>query len=93
MSDSTGKDFTPTIHHTPYPSINPDNVILPKPFVVCITGASRDVGAHIAYAYARAGCTCIAVCSPTETEVSASQIPSELSRINPSIKSLNRFAM
>ena len=81
-----GKDFTPTVHHDVYPGIAPHSGTLSPPFTVCITGASRGIGAHIAYAFAQAGASAIAVCSLTVEEVEISEIPSKVASINPSIK-------
>lgn len=55
--------FVPTLHSQPYESIDPGNVKLPKPFVVCIVGASRGIGAGIACSYVKAGATGIVLAS------------------------------
>jgi NAD(P)-dependent dehydrogenase (short-subunit alcohol dehydrogenase family) len=47
--------FTPTRHKSPHPSIDPLTNKLPSPLTVLVIGASRGIGAHIAYAYAQAG--------------------------------------
>lgn len=47
--------FTETQHTEVTPAIDPSEVSLPAGFTVCILGASRGIGASIAYAYARAG--------------------------------------
>lgn len=88
-SDPAGHNFTRTLHHAPYPAIDPTLVSLPRPFTVCITGTSRDIGAHIAYAYALAGATSIAICSPTPHEALSSPIGATLLAINPSLNFLN----
>lgn len=87
--DPLGKDFVSTVRHDVYPSIDPTSVHLPKPFTVCVAGTSRGIGAHIAYAFARAGADGIAVCCPTAEEVEASEIPQNVTAINPSIKVLH----
>lgn len=56
-----GLTFTSKIHHDPTPSILPENLPLPKPFAVVITGASRGIGRAIALAFAQAGATGIAL--------------------------------
>lgn len=48
-------DFTKTEHAQVAPNIDPTGVRLPPNFSVCILGASRGIGASIAYAYALAG--------------------------------------
>ncbi|KXT15339.1 hypothetical protein AC579_10428 [Pseudocercospora musae] len=55
LPDYTGVNFTPTVHHDVPPSLSPANQVLPSPFVVCITGASRGIGAAAAVAFAQAG--------------------------------------
>lgn len=55
--------FVPTSHSEPNASIDPTTVSLPKPFVVCIVGASRGIGAGIATSYAKAGCTGLVLAS------------------------------
>jgi NAD(P)-dependent dehydrogenase (short-subunit alcohol dehydrogenase family) len=49
--------FTPTLHSKPCRSIDPTEVHLPSPFVVCIIGASRGIGEGVALSYAKAGAT------------------------------------
>ena len=55
LPDSSGFSFTPTLHSSPSSTTSPSNTILPTPFTVCIIGASRGIGASIAFAYAIAG--------------------------------------
>lgn len=55
--------FVPTSHSTPNDTLDPSNVTLPKPFLVCIIGASRGIGAGIAYAYAKAGASGLVLAS------------------------------
>lgn len=52
-----------TRHNDIYPAIDPQPVTLPDPFVVCIVGASRGIGAGIALAYAKAGATGLVLAS------------------------------
>lgn len=57
MASSNTRDiwrFVST-HTEPSPNIDPSTVKLPSPFVVCVVGASRGIGAGIALAYAHAG--------------------------------------
>ena len=51
----TGYNFVPTIHSQTPDFILPQNQTLPTLFVVCIAGASRDIGAKTAEAFAKAG--------------------------------------
>jgi len=88
-SDRAGNTFTSTLHSIPYQSIDPSLVTLPQPFVVCIAGASRDIGAHVAYSFAQAGVSGIAVCSPTIAEVQSSEIEARVREIDPAIQTLN----
>ena len=53
----SGFNFSPTLHHKPSPALHPTLQSLPSPFVVCITGASRGIGAATAKAFAQAGAT------------------------------------
>ncbi|KAK4892862.1 hypothetical protein LTR27_008776 [Elasticomyces elasticus] len=51
------------LHASPHPAIDPSNIHLPKPFIVCIVGASRGIGAGVATSYAKAGATGIILAS------------------------------
>ena len=55
LPDHTGWQVTPTLHSRAEGLIDPAKSTLPKSFSVCILGASRGIGAAIAYAYAVAG--------------------------------------
>lgn len=55
LPDHTAWQITPTLHQTVNSTTDPSTTTLPSPFAVCIFGASRGIGAHIAYAYAKAG--------------------------------------
>ncbi|MCJ1471110.1 hypothetical protein MMC07_009758 [Pseudocyphellaria aurata] len=59
LPDHTGWQITPTLHQAVNDTINPSKITLPSPFAVCIIGASRGIGAHIAYAYAAAGASAL----------------------------------
>ncbi|KAI6084942.1 hypothetical protein F4821DRAFT_164413 [Hypoxylon rubiginosum] len=84
-ADITGQRFTATTHHVPYSAINVKPNSLPSPFNVCIIGASRDIGAHIAYSFATAGATAIGICAP-QAEIDVSPIPSKLRELNDSTR-------
>ena len=66
-----GLNFTPTFHSEIPASIDPSSVILPQPFVVVVTGAGKGLGYHISLAYARAGCSGIAISSRTQADLDA----------------------
>lgn len=53
----TGFNFTKTTHYKPSAALDPKLQTLPTPFVVCVTGASRGIGAATAKAFAQAGAT------------------------------------
>ncbi|KAL9079174.1 MAG: hypothetical protein Q9157_001925 [Trypethelium eluteriae] len=53
----TGMTFTSKLYREPPASLAPSSQKLPSPFVVAITGASRNIGAATAKAFARAGAT------------------------------------
>ena len=59
LPDHTGWQITPVLHKAPSGTTDPSNTVLPSPFVVCILGASRGIGASIAYAYALAGASAV----------------------------------
>ncbi|KAL8966470.1 MAG: hypothetical protein Q9183_003361, partial [Haloplaca sp. 2 TL-2023] len=59
LPDHLGWKVTPTIHSTVNKTTDPSLVTLPTPFAVCVTGASRGIGAHIIYAYAQAGASTV----------------------------------
>lgn len=63
MSNPPRHDEFAFEHHSITPAIDPTTVTLPKPFVVCIIGASSGIGEHISYAYAHAGATGIMLSS------------------------------
>lgn len=59
LPDHTGWQITPTLHRAPNNRTDPSRTTLPSPFVVCILGASRGIGASIAHAYAIAGASAV----------------------------------
>ncbi|KAI7105693.1 hypothetical protein KC339_g3651 [Hortaea werneckii] len=52
-----------TQHHAVYPAVDCSQAKLPQPFVVCVVGASRGIGAGIAISYAKAGVTGLVLAS------------------------------
>ena len=59
IPDPTGFQITPTLHSSPNTTTDPLNNKLPSPYVVCVLGASRGIGASISKAYALAGASTI----------------------------------
>ncbi|KAK4503947.1 hypothetical protein PRZ48_004862 [Zasmidium cellare] len=88
MSDNWGSkgtgQVTPTSHATPNATIDPTKVTLPTPYVVCIVGASRGIGAGIAYAYAKAGASGLILASRRISGLE--ETASECRKINPKIE-------
>ena len=77
LPDHTGWQITPTLHKSVNQTTDPSTLTLPSPFVVCIIGASRGIGAHIAYAYATAGASALVLAG---RDVSSLQAVSEKTR-------------
>lgn len=51
-------------HHSQvYPALDASTVTLPKPYVVCVVGASRGIGSGVAFSYAKAGATALILAS------------------------------
>lgn len=61
LPDHVGVRFTATLHSKIPENLIPEHQNLPSPFVVCITGASRGIGAAFAVAFAQAGATGIII--------------------------------
>lgn len=75
---------TKNSHSTPNATIDPSKVTLPDPFVACIVGASRGIGAGIAYAYAKAGATGLVLASRRVSGLEGTAV--ECKRLNPNIQ-------
>lgn len=63
----TGLNFTTKLNSTPPKSLSPSTQKLPSPFVVAITGASRNIGAATAKAFAQAGATGLILTATTNS--------------------------
>lgn len=75
--------FLPWTQHDPTPAMDPSTVSLKPPTVVCILGASRGIGAHIAYAYVRAGASALVLASRRTAGLEATA--AECRRLNPEV--------
>ncbi|OCL07296.1 NAD(P)-binding protein [Glonium stellatum] len=80
-------NFTTTIHSKPTTSTNPAGIKLSTPFVVCIIGVSRGIGASIAYAYALAGASGLVLAARSADQLK--DVESHVKDIQPSIHTLN----
>ncbi|KAJ8117685.1 hypothetical protein OPT61_g1173 [Boeremia exigua] len=74
-----GLNFTKTFHSKIPANIDPSSVTLPRPFIVVVTGAGKGLGYHISLAFARAGCSGLAISSRTSSDLDA--LDSEISQI------------
>jgi NAD(P)-dependent dehydrogenase (short-subunit alcohol dehydrogenase family) len=74
-----GLNFTETFHSKTPANIEPSSVTLSEPFIVVVTGAGKGLGYHISLAFARAGCSGIAISSRTSTDLDALEL--EISKI------------
>ncbi|WPV13920.1 Mannan endo-1,6-alpha-mannosidase DCW1 [Fulvia fulva] len=88
MTDNWGTrgtgTFVPTSHASPYDAINPSAIKLPKPYVVCIVGASRGIGAGVAHSYAQAGCSGLVLASRRTSGLE--EVAAECRKIDSSIE-------
>ncbi|KZM21545.1 oxidoreductase [Ascochyta rabiei] len=64
-----GLNFTSTFHSKIPANIDPSSVTLPRPFIIVVTGAGKGLGYHISLAFARAGCSGIAISSRTSSDL------------------------
>lgn len=71
LPDHTGWQITPTLHKSVHSTTDPFQMTLPSPFAVCIIGASRGIGAHVAYAYAIAGANSLVLAGRDVTALEA----------------------
>jgi len=73
-----------TKHSHPTDAIDPVRVQLSNPFIVCIVGASRGIGASIATSYAKAGATGLILASRRVSGLEATA--AECKKINPDVQ-------
>ncbi|KAI6084948.1 hypothetical protein F4821DRAFT_241943 [Hypoxylon rubiginosum] len=76
-------NFIKKHHSTIYNPIDPSQLKLPPGYVVCILGASRGIGEHIAYAYAAAGARGIVLTSRTSSHDLVSAVAVKTRSLNP----------
>ncbi|XXH02101.1 hypothetical protein Hte_008467 [Hypoxylon texense] len=70
-------------HHSAiYDLTDPSQLKLPPNYVVCILGASRGIGEHIAYAYAAAGASGIILASRPSSQDSLSAVEHKARSLN-----------
>ena len=79
LPDHTGWQVTPTLHRAVNSTTDPSKTTLPSPCAVCIIGASRGIGAHIAYAYAAAGASALVLAGRDVSALEA--VASEVKRL------------
>ncbi|KAH7092542.1 hypothetical protein FB567DRAFT_545690 [Paraphoma chrysanthemicola] len=84
----TGVSFTPTIHSSIPPNIDPSRVTLSHPFVVVVTGAGKGLGWHISLAFAKAGASGISISSRTSGDLDA--LEKEIRKSEESVEGLER---
>lgn len=83
MSKESPKD-TPIQQHEVTPATDPSKVKLPPGFTVCVLGASRGIGAAVAYAYAQAGASTIVIAA--RSVGSLESVAAKCKDIQPTIK-------
>jgi NAD(P)-dependent dehydrogenase (short-subunit alcohol dehydrogenase family) len=72
--------FTKTIHSSVPSNLKPEHAHLPPDFTVCIVGAGKGIGEHIAYAYAKADVRQICIASRTRADLET--VASKIREIN-----------
>ncbi|KAJ5105296.1 hypothetical protein NUU61_002643 [Penicillium alfredii] len=78
------REFVSTLHTTPYTAIDPSQVKLPSPFVVCIIGGRGAAGGGLARAYARAGTSGLVLAARNRSALE--ETANEIRSINPATK-------
>jgi NAD(P)-dependent dehydrogenase (short-subunit alcohol dehydrogenase family) len=78
--------FTTTLHKSPYSSIDPSTNKLPSPLTVLIIGASRGIGAHIAYAYAQAGTASLILSARASSTPTLKAVEQHCLELSPGVK-------
>ncbi|KAI6861972.1 hypothetical protein KC338_g6393 [Hortaea werneckii] len=73
-----------TQHHAVYPAVDCSQAKLPQPYVVCVVGASRGIGAGIAISYAKAGVTGLVLASRRVSGLE--ETAAECTKRNPNVR-------
>lgn len=81
--DPTGFNFTKTVHTTFNDTTDPSKVQLPPLLTVCVIGASRGIGAFIAYAYAAAKASTLVLAARSIDQLES--VAHDVRRINSAI--------
>ena len=84
-----GFAFTDTIHSKAEGLTDPSNNKAEGEFVVCVTGAGKGLGFHIALAYAKAGASGLIISSRTQSDLDI--LSSEIKKINPKTRLLSQI--
>lgn len=82
----TGYNFTSALHHEVPDHLRPSSQPLKQPFVVCITGASRGIGAATAKAFFEAGATGLILTARTEQALNETHEACKAAAASPSLK-------
>ena len=82
----TGYNFVKAVHHTVPENLKPALSLLKSPFVVCITGASRNIGAATAKAFAEAGATGLILTARTGSALQKTREVCQAAAKSPSLK-------
>lgn len=86
---SYGFAFTNNIHSKAEGPTDPTNNKADGDFVVCVTGAGKGLGFHIALAYAKAGASGLIISSRTQSDLDS--LSTEIKKINPKINLLSEI--
>jgi NAD(P)-dependent dehydrogenase (short-subunit alcohol dehydrogenase family) len=85
LRDTTlASGFTKTKHSTPTVALNPQHNRLPSGLNVLIIGASRGIGAGIAYAYAQAGVASLTLAARASSSEELAAVEQHAKSMNPS---------
>lgn len=85
---SYGFGFTNTIHNKPEGPTEPANNKAEGDLVVCVTGAGKGLGFHIALAYAQAGASGLIISSRTQSDLD--KLSLEIKKVSPQIHLLSQ---
>lgn len=82
--DPTGSSFTKTTRKTFNDKTDPPKVELPSPFVVCVIGASRGIGASVVHSYAAAKASTLVLAARSIDQLET--VAYDVQTINPLVK-------